>query len=470
MKVTPFSLRNVMRLAQGRMPGQVIIQYTDRCNATCPQCDMRKQNDFQRSSLDVETGKRILDAAKERGVQAVSFTGGEPLLAKNDVLELIRHASELRIPYIRTGTNGFLFMGVDKPNWEKRVRELAESLAATNIYTFWISVDSLDDAVHENMRGLPGVMKGIEQALPIFREYGIYPSANLGINRNAGGDYQKLLPYEPDPEKFEAERFYDHFRRGFAGFYQKMADLGFTIINMCYPMSMDPADADGMDADGMVNVNAATDSPLAVYAATSLDRIIRFRPDEKVQLFSALLDTVPDYRDKLRIFTPLTSVLSLVRQYKEETTTQAYGCRGGVDFFFVNSIDANTYPCGYRGQENLGKFWDLDLQQVDTKRNCTDCDWECFRDPSEMGGPLLEFPRHPFAVASRFWSDREYARFWWRDVQYYRACNYFCGRRDIDYARLAKFRNQSQSAALSPAAASPPLQKDQLEQQPQHAV
>ena len=115
MKSTPFSFRNVLRVARGRMPGQVVIQYTDHCNATCPQCEMRKQNSFARSKLDVETGRKILDAAHEKGVEAVSFTGGEPFLAKNDILTLIQHATDLGIPYIRTGTNGFMLRGVEKP-------------------------------------------------------------------------------------------------------------------------------------------------------------------------------------------------------------------------------------------------------------------------------------------------------------------------------------------------------------------
>jgi hypothetical protein len=64
---------------------------------------------------------------------------------------------------------------------------------------------------------------------------------------------------------------------------------------------------------------------------------------------------------------------------------------------------------------------------------------ECFRDPSELAGQLTEFPCHPLQVARRFFTDPEYARRWWQDIRYYRACDYFCGRTDIDRRRLAKF-------------------------------
>lgn len=32
-----FRFDNMVTLAKGRIPGQVIIQFTDRCNAKCPQ-------------------------------------------------------------------------------------------------------------------------------------------------------------------------------------------------------------------------------------------------------------------------------------------------------------------------------------------------------------------------------------------------------------------------------------------------
>src|SRR5688572_19026097 len=133
---TPFSLSNLKKLRAGRVPGQVILQFTDRCNARCPQCEMRVQNVFARSTLDVDLARRTIDAAAERGVQALSFTGGEPFMERDNILALIRHASAAGIPYIRTGTNGFMFLGADKPSFEGKVHKFAEELAATDIYTF----------------------------------------------------------------------------------------------------------------------------------------------------------------------------------------------------------------------------------------------------------------------------------------------------------------------------------------------
>ena len=181
-------LQQLTPLLRNRLPGQIIIQYTDMCNARCPQCGMRATESFKRSTLDLDTAKKIIDRAASNGVTALSLTGGEPLLFLDQVAELIRYARNAGITYTRTGTNGFLFMNHDRPDYEKRVSKIAETLARSGLYTFWISIDSCIPAIHEQMRGLPGVIAGIEKALPILHEHGIYPSANLGINRNIGLD------------------------------------------------------------------------------------------------------------------------------------------------------------------------------------------------------------------------------------------------------------------------------------------
>jgi hypothetical protein len=228
------------------------------------------------------------------------------------------------------------------------------------VYTFWISIDSADVAVHERMRGLPGVIKGIERALPIFHAQGFYPSDNLGITRNVGGT--------DAPDGSDLGQLYDYFRTSFRRFYTRAIELGFTIANSCYPMSVNATDRQGLDA---------------VYQASADDAIVRFSGPEKAQIFRALYETIPEFRQKIRIFSPRTSLRTLLRQYGQQQHP-AYPCRGGKDYFFVDARDGDTYPCGYRGEGKLGRFWEMDLAADTTKADCTQCDWECFRDPSEI--------------------------------------------------------------------------------------
>ncbi|MBE0582188.1 MAG: radical SAM protein, partial [Desulfofustis sp.] len=182
-----FGFNTFLPFLRGRLPGQLVLHYTNHCNGDCPQCGMRRSQAIERFKLGQDQVKRLIDTAAECGVQALSFTGGEPLLFLDDLVELIDYAGNAGIPFIRTGTNGFLFRDAQSPDFSRRIGRIAGKLAATKLYTFWISLDSADTDKHESIQGLKGVVKGIEKALPIFHEHGIYPAVNLGINRSTGG-------------------------------------------------------------------------------------------------------------------------------------------------------------------------------------------------------------------------------------------------------------------------------------------
>jgi MoaA/NifB/PqqE/SkfB family radical SAM enzyme len=384
---------------------------------------MRASNRFPRNRLDLDDVKRMLDAAVQQGIRVVSFTGGEPLLHLDDLVTLIRHAGSAGIDYIRTGTNGHTFTHPDRPRFMERVHRLAERLAETPIRNFWISIDSAIPEVHERMRGLPGVIRGIERALPVFHAHHLFPSANLGINRNLGGERTRNARIEtgsPD----ETERFRAVYREAFGSFYRFVEGMGFTMVNSCYPMSVEPENP----VKGL--------SP--VYAATSPEDIVRYNELEKAELFRALFRTVPEHRGRIRIFSPRTSLRSLYRTYRH-LEGAPYPCRGGLDAFFVDSRDGNTYPCGYRGSESMGRFWNLDVGRIKAEAWCTRCDWECFRDPSELFGPILQARSSPLALVDRLRRDPGFAALWREDLSYYRACDLFDGRKPPDYRRLSRF-------------------------------
>ena len=413
---------------RNRIPGQVVIQTTNQCNATCPQCGMRRSADIPRYRLSNDAIKKTLDGCAENGVQAVSFTGGEPFLMVDDLIEWVLYAEKVGIPFLRTGTNGFLFCGSHKPGFSDRIGKLAEKLANTSLRNFWISLDSCIPVVHEKMRGLPGVVIGIEKALPIFHAAGIYPSANLGINRLLGGvDTSGLSPDQFKDRNGYLTAFYDHFAGSLERFYCLVKDLGFTIANTCYPMSISEQEMES----GLK----------AVYAATAEEDVVRFANDEKAMLFKVLLDIIPEHRHDLRIFSPLSSIYMLYQSYQNRTQPLAFGCRGGIDFFFIDAADGNTYPCGYRGNENMGKFWNLNLKDCKPSTDCLRCDWECFRDPSELFAPFLQIFNQPFKLLRKMSSDTTLRRLWVDDLAYYRDCDFFDGRKSLDLKRLSSHKN-----------------------------
>lgn len=401
-----FNINNIKPILNGRIPGQLVIQYTDFCNGACPQCGMRKTEAYKRSKLPKEELYRIIDSAAEQNIQAMSFTGGEPFIFKDELVDLIRYASGKGIPLIRTGTNGFLFADWENPDFDYKVNKLAEELSETSLRNFWISIDSADPETHEQMRGLKGVIKGIEKALPIFHKHGIYPAANLGINRNTGGAGK--IP----PKMTDKNEFYIQFREAFEAFYDFIINLGFTMTNACYPMSIEKENNDMS----------------AVYGASSSNLIVSFTKEEKTQIFHALMNTIPIYRSKIRIFTPLVSLYSLIMQY-EENADYSLPCRGGIDFFFIDAKDGNTYPCGYRGNDKLGKLYNLNINKISDAPYCKACDWECFRDPSEQIGFLIQTIKSP--VKSLHEKDPLYRQLWKQDLEYYKRCDYFDGRKPM---------------------------------------
>jgi sulfatase maturation enzyme AslB (radical SAM superfamily) len=416
---------NLLPLIRRKIPGQLVIQLTDRCNARCPQCGMRTSEPFKRTTLSLDDVKRTLDAAPEKGIRVVSFTGGEPLLMIDELVALIKYAAAAGIEYIRTGTNGFYFARPDRPSFQLRVNKLAEKLAGTPLRNLWISIDSLDPETHETMRGFKDVIQGIEMALPVLHAHGIFPSANLGVNRNVGGDTtRQCIQTAHMSDTQYIDRFHETYLEAFDKFFRFIINLGFTMASICYPMSIDDdANQKGLEA---------------VYAATSTDSIVHYSTAEKAALFRALLDTVPNFRSQVRIFSPLCSLKSLLDQY-QQIGPQPYPCRGGLDFFFINAKDGNTYPCGYRGNNNFGKLWNLSDNHLDLDCKCFACDWECFRDPSELFGPFLQAFSTPFKLLAKIKADPRRFHYWFNDLRYYWACNFFDGREPLSPDRLQAF-------------------------------
>lgn len=396
-------------------PRQVVLQLTDRCNAACPQCGMNVTRGGERGDLDVETAKSIIDRCARLGVAALSLTGGEPFLSPR-LFELLEYAHRAGIPAVRTGTNGSPFARPDSPDFTDRVSRLAERLARSRVRNVWISLDSADAATHEAGRGLPGLVAGLARALPILAAHGIYPTANLALNRFLGG---------PEPLHGQGEALYAATVRGLTRFFRTAIELGFTLANCCYPMS---------DTDRGLGDRA-------VYAATAADARVTFTAQEKRELFRALRHVVPRQRSAIRIFTPLCAASALERSAAEPGFATR-PCLGGRSFFFVNRR-GDTFPCGYRGGENLGPFRRFDPDRRPADAPCRACDWECFRDPSELLGPLGDMFSGPTGWWRLLRGDARQRRLWLDDLRYFAACDFFDGRLPPRPEKLARFANAS---------------------------
>jgi MoaA/NifB/PqqE/SkfB family radical SAM enzyme len=402
-------IKNFLPILKGRIPGQIIIQMTNNCNAKCPQCGMNINEKIKRNTLNKSKVKEIIDYASLNKFQSISFTGGEPLLYLDDLLEYIEYAYKKEIPLIRTGTNGFIFKNFSKDNFTSEIEKVVIKIKKSHLRNFWISIDSSDIKTHEEIRGLSGVIKGIEKSLPIFHKNNIYPAANLGINRYMS---KSLLNSNGKVTEKVMEN-------SFREFLNHVINLGFTMTNMCYPMS----------------INKKSSNLDSIYGASSTKDIVNFTKEEKVIIFNAALKVIPEYRNKIQIFTPRVSLYSLINDLKYENKIFSYPCKGGIDFFFVDSENGKVYPCGFRGNEEI----DIKrLNKIKNKPICRKCDWECFRDPSELLGSFSNFFISPTKTFNKTIFKKEYLKLLIEDIKYYKKCNYFNGREKPFLLRINK--------------------------------
>ena len=426
MKNIISNIRSIYPFFKGKIPGQLIIQITNRCNASCPQCGMRKSADIKRAALSPETARKLIDNAALNKVKAVSITGGEPLLYPEMTKDLLLYSRKKGIRFTRTGTNGFFFSKAAS-NYEKKVTSIAKLLKKSKLRNFWVSIDSSDPDIHESIRGFKRVIEGIYSGLPILHENGIFPCANLGINRAVGG--QKTLELKPEYYNSKAgylKDFENIYEKAFINFFEFVCNLGFTMVNCCYPMS----------------VQASSQDLSAVYSATSADRIVNFLPEERPILFKALSKAVSKFRSRIRIFTPASSLYELYMQYQHKKTPTP--CRGGKDFFFAEAETGNIYPCGFRGDENFKNS--IPSKNQIKNFNCSKCDWECFRDPSTLLTPLTIIGSHPFSGLKKIKADKKFYNFWLEDIKYYMAAEFFDGTKPPDYNKLLRFKKDKKQS------------------------
>jgi MoaA/NifB/PqqE/SkfB family radical SAM enzyme len=401
-------LRDLGAIFFGASPGQAVIQITNYCNASCPQCGMKKAAPIPRFQLRESQVKELLDQCAKNGVDAVSLTGGEPFINPALVLELLDYGSRRGLRFLRSGTNGYMFAPGGRPAETGTLRQFAKNLAATGIRNFWISLDSADPQTHETMRALPGVVEGIRRALPLFHAQGLYPAANLGINRNVAGP-----PIPPLDGPAGGPRFLEAYTAAFTAFFTKALELGFTMANVCYPMSSAQA-------------GLAEERP--VYGAISGDPAVDFSPEELRLLFRALLEVIPRFRNRIRIFSPLSVLYALSR----DDESLHFPCLGGRAYFFIDSKDGRLYPCGYRGAEDLGADLSAAIRRGrKLKPFCLKCHWECFRDPSQLFGLARYLIRHPVSCFIKKQIDPRMLRLWFADIRYYIRHDFFNGRRPL---------------------------------------
>ena len=147
---------------------------TEGCNLACRHCWMGPRFDAtgdQYPTLPVELFETAIREAKPLGLNGVKLTGGEPLLHPHftRLLEIVRR-EELKLTI---ETNGLLC-----------TPEIAAEIAKSPDRFVSVSIDGIDAATHERVRGVPGSFKAALQAVSNLVAAGIRPQVIFTVMRS----------------------------------------------------------------------------------------------------------------------------------------------------------------------------------------------------------------------------------------------------------------------------------------------
>src|SRR5690606_25439387 len=137
------------------IPWAILMDPTSACNLKCTGCWAADYD--KTSSLSFEELDSIIQQGKELEIRMYLYSGGEPLLRKDDLIKL---AEKHRDCMFLSFTNGTL---VD--------RELARELARVGNFVLAISIEGFE--AETDMRRGRGTYRKVLQAMENLREEGV---------------------------------------------------------------------------------------------------------------------------------------------------------------------------------------------------------------------------------------------------------------------------------------------------------
>lgn len=142
---------------------------TRACQLKCRHC-YRDAGRKEADELSTSEGLDLIDEIAKAGFKILILSGGEPLL-RSDVFDLIAHARALGLRPV-LGTNGVLI-----------TRGVARRLKDAGLARAGISLDSTDEAVHDDFRQENGAWQGSLAGMRACREEGLEFQVHTTVTR-----------------------------------------------------------------------------------------------------------------------------------------------------------------------------------------------------------------------------------------------------------------------------------------------
>ncbi len=148
--------------AKIQKPGFCCIGLVDTCMLRCRMCQKWKEDPGTTGVAQPSTGQWKTFIKQLRGLVdegfEIDFGGGEALMHK-DVLELVSYAKGLGFKNA-IASNGYLIN-----------EDMAKRIVDSGLDSIILSLDSLNPAIHDHMRGVEGVAQRVFKAIEYLRKY-----------------------------------------------------------------------------------------------------------------------------------------------------------------------------------------------------------------------------------------------------------------------------------------------------------
>ena len=165
------------------------LNFNNACNLRCKYCFTNSpKGDHVKDRLPIDVLSRVADEADELGYFEFDLQGGELLLRPDILFESLEAIKPERF-YLYLTTNGY---HLDK--------KMAEKLAKAHVSRVSVSIDSMNEATHDEIRGRKESWKRAIEALKHVQEAGMDPYLNITMGHYNAFDpaFEELVKYSKD--------------------------------------------------------------------------------------------------------------------------------------------------------------------------------------------------------------------------------------------------------------------------------
>ncbi len=145
------------------------IEITNKCNLACVHCFNNSGNPYP-DELTTKEILSLLDVLSSLGVHHITLTGGEPLLHP-DLFKIVEHARKEPMS-VDIFTNATLI-----------TEDTIKKFKKVGINRFNISIDSVDETIHDSFRGKKGALKKTLKAIQLLKKAGFSIKISFSLSQ-----------------------------------------------------------------------------------------------------------------------------------------------------------------------------------------------------------------------------------------------------------------------------------------------